>query len=457
MLDAVRSAGGASRSRRGFLGAAVTTGSGILLAPPATAATQAPGRGASFTGDHGPEVAATWLRALYQVTATEGLTPPAAARAYAYCTVAMYEAVVPGMPGFRSTGRQLNGLHRLPQPAHRSRLDWPTALSAAVSAAAAGVHGAASVASQEILRRTHEEQVAARRAAGVTEGDLRHSLAFGHGIGAAVAQWAATDGAAEAAALPYTPPVGESFWVPTPPNFGTAVEPHCALVRPMVLRTADEVAPEPPVPFSTEPGSPFWQQAMVPYQQSAVNTDETRDIARFWTDNPRFSGMPAGHWLNIAVQACEQHGLGLDRTVEALARTGIALHDAFLNCWTWKYRHNLVRPVTYVRRHIDPTWTTWVNSPQFPEHTSGHSVGSRAASTVLTALLGSLAFDDTSLATTVGIGKRTRSYRSFHEAADTAAQSRIYGGIHYPHGVDAGKAQGDAVGALVVARLRTDR
>ncbi len=97
--------------------------------------------------------------------------------------------------------------------------------------------------------------------------------------------------------------------------------------------------------------------------------------------NPSFSGLPAGHWLHLAVQAAEQHGLGLDVTVEALARTGVALHDAFVNCWTWKYRYNLVRPVTYVRQHVDPSWTTWVNTPQFPEHTSGHSVGSRAAST----------------------------------------------------------------------------
>ncbi len=98
----------------------------------------------------------------------------------------------------------------------------------------------------------------------------------------------------------------------------------------MVLRTADEVAPRPPVPFSAEPRSAFQAQALATYQQSFANTDETRDTARFWTDNPSFSGLPAGHWLHLAVQAAEQHGLGLDVTVEALARTGVALHDAFV-------------------------------------------------------------------------------------------------------------------------------
>ena len=131
------------------------------------------------------------------------------------------------------------------------------------------------------------------------------------------------------------------------------------------------------------------------HQQSQDNTDATRDLARFWTDNPRFSGLPAGHWMSIVVQTAEQHGLTLEDTVEAMALTGIALHDAFLDCWTWKYRYQLLRPVTFVHRYIDPAWTTWVNTPQFPEYTSGHSVASRAASTVLTDLLGELPFEDT--------------------------------------------------------------
>ncbi|WP_459643339.1 vanadium-dependent haloperoxidase [Kineococcus sp. NUM-3379] len=441
-------------SRRRLLGAAAA-GPAFLLAPGSPARAQA-GPGATFTAGHGPEVAAAWLRTLYRVTATEGLTPPSAARAYAYCCVAMYEAVVAGMPGYRSTGGQLNALPRLPRPVQRSGTDWPAALSAAVATTAAALHAGASAASLDLLARTHEDVVASRRAAGVEAGPLRASLEFGRGIGAAVAGWAAGDGAAEAGRLPYTPPVGESLWVPTPPNFGTAVEPHCARVRTMVLRSPDEIAPQPPLPFSAEVGSAFWLQAKAVHEQAALNTDETRDVARFWTDNPRFSGMPAGHWLHIALQACEQRGLALDRTVDALVRTGVTLHDAFTNCWTWKYRYNLLRPVTYVRRYgIDPGWQTWVNSPQFPEHTSGHSVGSCAAATVLTSSLGALAFDDTSLATTVGIVRRTRHYRSFREAADTAAQSRIYGGIHYPHGVASGKTQGDAIGELVDARLRT--
>jgi alkylhydroperoxidase/carboxymuconolactone decarboxylase family protein YurZ len=272
--------------------------------------------------------------------------------------------------------------------------------------------------------------------------------------------WAATDGHAQAMAAPYTPPVGESLWVPTPPSFGAAVEPHCDRVRPMVLRPTDEVIPAAPVPFSSTPGSPFYAQAQAVVDQDEANTDETRDIAQFWSDSPGSSGTPGGHWLSIAAQVAEQRELGLDVTVEALARTAVTLHDAFLNCWTWKYRYNLLRPVTYVRRYFGDSHAQWsprLDTPQFPEYTSGHSVASRAAAVVLTDLLGAVPFTDTALADTDGMDLRTRSFASFSAAAAMAAQSRLYGGIHYPMGIAAGLAQGDQIGGLMLARLGTRR
>ncbi|HEV2810186.1 MAG TPA: vanadium-dependent haloperoxidase, partial [Acidimicrobiales bacterium] len=140
-------------------------------------------------------------------------------------------------------------------------------------------------------------------------------------------------------------------------------------------------------------------------------------------------------------------GLRLDTALETYARVGIALHDAFLNCWAWKYRINLLRPISYVHDHIDPRWATFVNTPQFPEYTSGHSVASRAAATVLTDLLGTVAFTDESH---VARGMPARHFSSFLAAADEAARSRLFGGIHYPMGIEAGKAQGDQVGAMVL-------
>ena len=221
----------------------------------------------------------------------------------------------------------------------------------------------------------------------------------------------------------------------------------------MVLRSADEVTPVVHVPYSANVGSAFWEQANATYQAGLALTQWQRETAMFWRDNPHSSGLPSGHWMQIVRQVCEQQQLSLARSVELYARVGIALHDAFLNCWTWKYRYNLIRPVDYVRHHIDPNWRPWVDTPAFPEYTSGHSVASAAAAHVLTDSLGDVAFSDTNAVPDWG----TREFGSFREAAEQAAVSRLYGGIHYPMAIEAGLVQGDRVGSLVVERLQTRR
>jgi PAP2 superfamily protein len=297
------------------------------------------------------------------------------------------------------------------------------------------------------------DQVFLRRAAGVPAGIVSASLDHGVRLGRALVAWIAADGYAGTVGRPYSPPVGESLWRPSPPNFGVAISPYWSEVRPMVLRRADEVTPVAHVPYSASVGSPFWQQANTTYQTGLALTQWQRETAMFWRDNPHTSGLPSGHWMQIVRQVCEQQQLSLARSVEAYVRAGVALHDAFLNCWTWKYRYNLIRPVDYGHLHIDPNWETWVATPAFPEYTSGHSVASAAASHVLTDLLGNLAFSDENSIPEWG----TRQFASFREAAQQAATSRLYGGIHYPMAIEAGLDQGDAIGSLVVDRLQTRR
>jgi hypothetical protein len=392
------------------------------------------------------------MATIYDVVWPEGLTPTNAARVYAYCAIAMYEAVAP-VADLRSLAGQVTGLGSLPKPPP-GRLDLPCALSASVAAVAGALFAGAADTSKGLLTRELDAQVAARRAAGVPAGVVKASLAHGRRVGEALTTWIAGDGYASIVGRGYTPPVGPDKWEPTPPNYGRAIEPYWSEIRPMVLRDAGEVQPQAHVPFSDVAHSDFWEQADLTYQTGLALTDEQRSIARFWTDNPLLSGLPSGHWMLTVLQFSRQQGLTLPAVLEAYARLGVTLYDAFLNCWTWKYRFNLLRPVTYVRRYIDPSWNTFVNTPQFPEYTSGHSVASRAASTVLTELLGSVPYLDDSHAPR---NMPARSFSSFTHAADEAAQSRLYGGIHYSMGIELGKLQGDAVGALVLDRLQTRR
>lgn len=267
--------------------------------------------------------------------------------------------------------------------------------------------------------------------------------------------WADVDGLAVIRALPtYVPPTGPGKWVSTPPNFGPAIEPYWGQMRPFILPSADACFPGAHIPYDETPGSAFHRQAAHVREVGLALTEEQRFIAMFWRDNPLTSGLPAGHWFIIANQLADQLSLRLDDAAEMYARLGVALADAFISCWHAKYVYNLLRPVTYIQRFIDPAWASWVNTPQFPEFTSGHSVASQAAAVVLTDLFGEIAFTDTHRLT-VPPSAGTRHHASFQAAAAEAATSRLYGGIHYPMGIEDGMAQGLRLGSIVLQRLQT--
>lgn len=434
----------------GGVGALGVVGAAHLTAP--AGAFGGPVSAGGVAAPLGPRFAQDWVQTCYDLTWREGPSPTNAARCYAYLALGMYEACVAGMPKHRSLGGQLTGLGRLPVP--RGRIDWPTALAASAHGVSTTVYSTAAPERLAGLTLLRDNQIAERRASGIPATIIARSASHGRAVGAALADWISRDGHAEIQGLGYTPPVGDSLWVSTPPNYRPAIEPYWSRVRPLMMSSADEVAPAAPLPFSTDPSSAFHAQAMVVLETSRALTDDHRAIARFWTDNPLLSGLPSGHWMLIVSQVATAQRLSLAQALEAYVRLGVGLHEAFLSCWTAKYRLNLLRPVTYINRHIDPAFTTFVNTPQFPEYTSGHSVASRAASTVLTDLLGQVAFVDDSHRDRA---MPARSYTSFTAAADEAAQSRIYGGIHFPMGIEEGKSHGDAVGRLVLQRLHTRR
>ncbi len=442
-------------SRREFLKRSVFVGAGataLQFVPSVGALARAPRHPLAKADD--PEVLQRWFPAVYDAVRRDRYTPPNAARTYAYFGVAAYEAVVGGMPQYRSLGGQLNDLPALPAAANNRRYDWPAAANAAMGRIAP-VLFAGRAASLQALADL-EAAFAAERAAAIGDPNtIDRSVAYGRAVGDALAAWIAGDGWAGIQGRPYTPQVGPGLWRSTPPNFGTAIEPYWEEVRTFALTPVDACAPPAPIPFDTDPDSEFYAQAKATYDTVAALTPAQFDTALFWRDNPDgTTGLPSGHWAKIALIIVRDLGLDLARAAELMALHGIAVADGFTSCWTEKYRTNLLRPVTFVRDTFDPGWVTPVNTPQFPEYTSGHSVGSGAAATVLTALVGAVPFtDDTGL----DKGFAARSFGSPWEAAHEAAISRLYGGIHYPMGISAGVDQGTCVGARVLERVQTRR
>lgn len=396
------------------------------------------------------EVARTWYRlTLELVRHTPTYSPPVASRSLAYLGVAAQEALAGGRPSTRSFAGQLNGLEAF------------SLRSEGVYDEAVVLQGALKISTRHFFSNTGPTGQRAMDAIGkrldalVSEGVdadvLARSLAYGRVIAAHVIEWSADDGGAvvENMGFPhdYVLTEGPQHWVPTSliAQQQAPLLPAWGTNRTFAMPDGATCGVPPPPDYSEEQGSAFHNEAVEVYEAAKGLTPEQREIARFWSDDPMLSPTPPGHWISIALQLLEAEGADAERTVDVLARLGIVLADSFIGCWEAKYRYDLVRPVTYIRRHIDAKWQPDLITPPFPEYPSGHSTQSGAAAIVLEDLFGAtFAFEDE---THVDDGLPPRHFESFREAAEEAAISRLYGGIHYRAAIERGLEQGYCIGA----------
>lgn len=400
-------------------------------------------------------VATEWCDQAYVAIRTESLSPPVASRLLGYMGVALYESVVPGMPGHRSLGRQLNGLGDLPD-APSGAIHWPAAANAAIAEVLSGLLATGSVPTLAAIDAL-EDDLEAIVGADVAAETLTRSQTFGTSIGVAILDWAGTDGFTQWNNCAYVVPTGPGLWVPTPPGFAAApLQPCWGNMRPFAMLFASECMPLPFPAYSTVAGSAFEIEAREVYDVVNAAVPEELEIARFWADNPGQTGTPPGHWMSILSQVCVAEDIDLAMAAEASAKLGIALADAFISCWEIKYAYNLLRPISYIRDLAGPIadagWSTpvGINTPPFPEFTSGHSVQSGAAAYVLRDVFGDVPFVDN---THANLSFPARSFDSFDDAAEEAAVSRLYGGIHYRSACENGVDQGRCIGAIVTRSI----
>lgn len=404
------------------------------------------------------EVLLMWHKLILElVRHTATYSPPVAARAFAYIGITAHEALATGNPALRSLAGQLTDLSPLP-PRAAGQHDEPCVLHAALAAVVASLFANTGPTGQRAMTAM-ARKMGETASDGVTGDVVARSVAAGQAVAQHILAWAATDGGAviENMGFPmdYTPGTRPQDWVPTSliRLQQAPLLPQWAQNRPFALPSADACDAPPHPAYDETPGSDFHAAALEVRDTFTALTDEQKLIARFWSDDPMLTSTPAGHWIDIVLQIADRDALPVEVISATLAKLGVAQADAFISCWSTKFKYNLLRPVTYIKRHIDPAWEPLLITPPHPEYTSGHSTQSGAAAAVLTFSLGeNFAFDD---ATHVAEGFAPRSFPSFTAAAEEAAMSRLYGGIHYRFGNEAGLDQGRAVAAYAAA-LRTE-
>jgi hypothetical protein len=408
-----------------------------------------------------PEVLTVCMKRLTEIIIYDIFSPPVASRIYAYPAIAAYEVLRQDNPEYITLAGQIRDFEEVPAPDTTKEISYPLA----------AVHAFIQVADQLVFSRDkiiefQEEMHNYYRERGVPNDVFKNSLAYGEEVAQHVLAYSSGDNYKQTRTFPrYTVNDDSERWRPTPPDYMDAIEPHWNKIRTFIIDSATQFVPVPPTEFNLDKNSKFYEELMEVYDVGLNLTPEQKAIAEFWDCNPFVTHhqghvmfatkkiTPGGHWIGITGIACRAADADIMRTAEAYAHTSLALFDAFVSCWDEKFRSNLVRPETVINQHIDEEWRPLLQTPPFPEYTSGHSVISTAAAVTLTNLFGEpFPFVDS---TEVDYGLPTRSFNSFLEASQEAAISRLYGGIHYRPACFIGVEQGEKVGRFVVAHLKT--
>ena len=400
-------------------------------------------------------------KALTDVMVHDIFSPPVASRIYLYANVAAYETLVKAYPAYASLYSQIKNFPNIPAP--RQKIDASLA-----SVYAFILVGQQLVFSEPMLEDSMRNILGAFKSKTMTPDLYKASLGYGRQVADSIIAWSDKDQYKETRTLSrYRLTKGQGKWIPTPPAYMAAIEPYWSKIRPVSLNTADQFRPAAAPAFSKDTNSLFYRQAYDVY--TAVNqlTDTQKDIANFWDCNPFAVNVeghlgfaskkisPGGHWINIVGAVSRQRQKKIMETAAAYTITSIAMFDAFISCWDEKYRSNVIRPETYIDANIDETWRPLLQTPPFPEYTSGHSIISTVSAVVLTRYFGEqCAFEDD---TEVEFGLLNRHFDSFEKAAAEAAISRFYGGIHYRAAIEAGQVSGKAIGEWVLSRIQLEK
>lgn len=408
------------------------------------------------------EVATAWAEMTLFITKnTPANSPTYASRGVGYIGLAMYESIVPGYPSHHSLAGQLNGLSGLPQAEPNATYHWVLALNAGQAAIHKSIYNQTSdenkqridsletVIHHSFASKIDDEEVVAR------------SVAFGKAVAAAIFEWSKTDGGHRG----YLKNFDKDLVLPEfpgswkPPLYGQSfshypLHPHWGENRTFLEENANLALPA-FIPYDTTETSPYYQQFLKVYEQDKVLTQAQKEIAIWWGDDPDETFTPPGHSYYLTTIAIKKSQPGLIYCAEAYARVGMAVADAFINCWKWKYHFFTERPNTYIPQFIDKAWESFWPDPPFPAFPSGHAIQAAAAATVLTDLFGEpFAFIDSSH---VGrprdelrdVDFKARSFDSFWEVAEETADSRFYGGIHTPQDNQVGLEEGTRIATHV--------
>jgi hypothetical protein len=408
-------------------------------------------------------IATQWADLALMVTRfTPGNSPTYASRALGYISVAQYESIVHGYPQYKSLSGQLNELEQVPLPEKNLTYNWLVSLNACQAYILKKMYNHTSDKNKstvDSLETSILDQITS--SSHISTDTEKRSVAYGRAVAEAIFKWSETDGGHRGYLRNFdkkiTYPTNRGQWRPAlyAQSFSHfPLHPHWGKNR--TFLKASQSLPIPQiVKYDTQRHSSYYKQFEEVYVKNNQLTQEEKEIALWWGDDPSETFTPPGHSYYLATLAIKKARPTLIKSVEAYARVGIAVADAFINCWKIKYIHFSERPSTFINENIDETWIAFWPDPPFPAFPSGHAMQAGAVATVLTDMFG----ENFSIKDDCHAGRpadeernvqfKSRSFESFWQVAEETANSRFYGGIHTQQDNKVGLQEGKVIGTTI--------
>jgi hypothetical protein len=377
---------------------------------------------------------------MHLIKTTDGYTLPVSSRAIAFSGMAMYESVLPAM------NHHLSLSHSIPDFTYEKRFNPNEILDVEISLNAANAelcrHLFKTASLDEIIALNNFERLWLNNLAQKWEDQsiINRSISWGKSVATALINLEIKDEIAHEGYFKnyignYQINPAEHTWKPTPPNFSNPLYPEWRHATPIGVYTQN-LAANPPYTFSTNPESKLYSDAMEVYTMNQHLDQEQKHMAEFWDDEMPFKTMgSAGRWTSILSNYISDQNVNLEIAVNAYVKSALAVYNAGIISWQAKYSYNRLRPVTYIKNHIDPNFSEYMHASPGPEYTCEHTLMAYAAGSILHNIFGQQAFTDRCHADRQDINGTPRSYNSFMHAAEECAISRLFAGTNFRHSI----------------------
>lgn len=411
------------------------------------------------------EIATNWANmTLYILKNTPKSTPTYNSRALGYMGLTMYESVVNSDKSRKSVASKI-GINLI-QPKTAQQYNWKIVFNTAQSNMLKSLFPHTNL--LNISKIDSLEQyyfLAESKSTNVNIANV--SVLYGKKISESIFEWSKADGGYEGFDRnfdsTYIVPTGKGFWtIPVKGQIVTNFPLHPTWGKNITFAKANYTLPIPEMlPFGYESNDLYFQNMKAVYDKGKSLTQEEKEIANWWGDDPGHSYSPPGHSYNLATIAINAKKSDLVTAAEVYARVGMGVSDAFVNCWKCKYHYHVERPASYIFLNITTLWELYWPEPPFPAFYSGHATQAAATASALTAVFGEqFEFtDDTNIFIPKdlyhNVEYKPRHYSSFWQAAEETALSRFYGGIHTQYDNKIGIQEGEKIGQNISELFNT--